>query len=479
MTSLRLAALETTLQPSRSSGSATPAPFVPGLVAVALALGIVAGMAIGNGPLTLVAALGTYAAAVISPPTGLLIFAFMSPLTPPLVIPAPGYHTLLVGAILLGCVYRLPIDRPRIRLGAPLALLLGFTVYAGLQQLPEALAGYAGESSRYIGYLFIQLATCTSAAFAAAHVLAGRNPLPFLLAGVLGGGFAALLAIAVYVLPQGAVAGLVAMPEATARVVGPFGDPNYFGLFQGTAIVACLALIAMRRDRGLRALLVAVLVVLLIAFAITFSRGALVALGAGVLVLAFLRSRRSAIAALAALAVLALVVYPVFVEWRLAADVGRASAQAYAGLERSDASRIAAALAGPQLFLTSPVFGVGFGQYPLLSGRFTGYPIESHNWYMNVLAEQGLVGVLLWLPMLATIAATLRRLPRDPRSLGLPVFATYVVGSIFLQPPLSLQTSAFAIVAIAAAAAGDWVSTTKSRRHEREMPPAGLLATRA
>ena len=108
------------------------------------------------------------------------------------------------------------------------------------------------------------------------------------------------------------------------------------------------------------------------------------------------------------------------------------------------------------MFATAPLFGIGFGHYALMSGRFTGYAIESHNWYANVLAEQGLVGVALWIPMLAAIAIQLLRAPRAARSVGLAVFVVYATGSAFLQPPLSVQTSAFAVIVVVAALVGDW-----------------------
>ena len=426
-------------------------------------------MALGSGPLAAGGAIVAFIAAIISPPVGLAVFALMASLKSPAAIPAPGFNTFLVAAVLLGCMYRLPIDRPRIRPSLPLVLLLTFTLYVGLQQLPEFAAGYMGPESRRIGYLFIQLATLAGVAVAAAFVLRGRNPAPFLVAGVIGALIAAILALGVYILPPGSVTNLVDRSDATSRVVGPFGDPNYFGLYLATVLSACLAMVAIVRSWTLRMLLAATSIVLGFALSIALSRAGLVALAAGVLALAFSRSRRIGLVAVGAIAVLALVVYPIFLELRLSADAGRLSTQLQAvALERSDASRLAAALAGPQMFATSPIFGIGFGQYPLVSGRYAGYPIESHNWYINILAEQGLVGLFLWIPMLAAIALRLFRVPRAARSVGIAMFVTYAVGSGFLQPPLSVQTSSFAVIVVAAALAGDWSRLAPARQ---SLPP--------
>ena len=457
------------------AGRTRLAEYRPLLQALPICAVILAGMTLNNGLLTAAGSFGAMVAAIVSPPAGLAALAFMTPLKSPSVIPAPGFNTLLVGATLLGCLYRLPIDRPRLRVSLPMLLLLAFILYISVQQLPALAAGYADTDSRRVGYLFIQLATLAGVALAAAFVLRDRPAVPFVIAGVLGAVIGAALAIAVYVLPAGSVTNLVDLTDPTARVVGPFGDPNYFGLFLATALAACLAAIVIARSTAWRLALVAASIVLGISFAIALSRGAMVALGAGLLALAFTRSRRTGLAMAGVVAVLALVVYPLFFDWRLAADAGvRSAAEVSIALGRSDESRIAAALAGPQMFLTSPIFGIGFGQYPLMSGRFTGYSIESHNWYMNVLAEQGLAGTLLWVPMMGAIALELVRSKRAGRSIGLAVFATYAVGSVFLQPPLSVQTSAFSAIVVVAALVGDWSrfspATAPDDRQVDELP---------
>jgi hypothetical protein len=281
------------------------------------------------------------------------------------------------------------------------------------------------------------------------------------------------------------VGNLVDYPGATVRVVGPFGDPNYYGLFQATAIAACAGVALITRSRAIRLTLVGVAILLAGGMAIALSRAALVALAAGLIAVAFTRGRRPGFATLAALVVLGLVVYPLFLEQRLTADAGALSvAQASVGLQRSDASRLAAALVGPQMWATSPILGIGFGEYPLNTARFIGYSIESHNWYMNVLAEQGLVGVVLWITMLAATAIKVMRLAPSARSVGVAVFVTYVIGSTFLQPPLSVQTSAFAVIVVVAALVGDWsrlpgLARSDTRRAEEDVRQPPLRSVRA
>ena len=449
------------------------------LLGLSICAAIVAGIALVSGPLQIAASLVAFASALVSPVTGLIVLAFMAGVKSPFAVPAPGFNTLLVLTILLGCIYRLPIERPSLRPSLPVLLLLGFLLYASAQQVPAFLAGYTDSTSHHIGYLFIQLATLTGVAIAAALVLRNRSPVPFLIAGLLGALMAAVLAIGVVVLPAGSVGNLVDYPDAVSRPVGPFGDPNYFSLFEATAIAACIGGAMITRSFRVRLLLLGVALLLGIAMAIALSRAALLALGAGLVVLAFMRSRRAGFTTLAAIAVLALVVYPLFLAQRLAADAGALSvAQQSIGLQRSDASRIAAALVGPQMWASSPILGIGFGEYPLTTARFIGYSIESHNWYMNILAEQGLVGIALWIPMLAAVGVRLARLGPAAKSVGVAVFATYVVGSAFLEPPLSVQTSTFAAVAVVAALVGDWSRLPAARRRigPAEAVPEGAPA---
>jgi O-antigen ligase len=418
---------------------------------------IVIGMALGIGPLTSAAAYAALLTGLVSPSAGLAILAFMAPLRPPLVVPAPGFDALLAMVTVAGCIYRLPIDRPTLHFPLPLVLLLTFGAYITVQQLPEMLAGYPGDEGHAVGYYFGQALASFGLILAAAYVLRDRSPAPFLAAVLFSAFVAAILAFSTSGTGRtGPLDNLVGVSDATARAVGPFADPNYFAVFQGTAIALAIAWAVVVRSSWFRLFLLGTATVLLLTFAITLSRGGLLALLAGLLVLAFTRSRRTGVIAVGAAIVFFLVVFPIYVGWRVTADTGAASAQAYASLADSDQARAAAALAAPQMFATSPIFGIGFGHYAFMSGWFVGYAIESHNWYLDVLAEEGLVGAALWGGMLVTLVATLYRVSRPGRLVGYAVLATYALGCISLQPPESFQTSALTELAVVAAAVGDW-----------------------
>jgi O-antigen ligase len=442
------------------------------LVAGTISALIVIGMAMGIGPLTTAAAYAALLTGLVSPSTGLAILAFMAPLRPPLVVPTPGFDALLALVTVAGCIYRLPIDRPTLRFSPPLVLLLVFGAYITAQQLPEMLAGYPGDEGHAVGFYFGQALASFGLIVAAAYVLRNRSPAPFLAAVLFSAFVAAFLAFTTSgTAGTGPLDNLVGVSNAADRAVGPFADPNYFAVFQGTAIALAIAWALVVRSWWFRLLLLATGTVLLLTFAVTLSRGGLLALLAGLLVLAFTRGRRTGFIAVGAAIVFFLVVFPIYVDWRVTADTGAASARAYASLAGSDQARAAAALAAPQIFGTSPIFGIGFGHYAFVSGWFVGYSIESHNWYLDVLAEEGLVGIVLWATMLVTLVVALHRVSRPARLVGYAVLATYALGCISLQPPESFQTSALTELAVVAAAVGDW--SPAARRSFLRRPAEG------
>ena len=429
-------------------------------VAVAICLATLAAMMLGFAGLTLAAVAVALFAAVASPPIGLLVLAFLGPLKPPDAIPPPGFDVVLVGAILVGCVYRLPIDRPRFAPPAALLVLLAFFLYITVQQLPEALSGYAGDAAHRIGFLYLQVAALVGTAVAAGYILRDRRPWPFLAMSLAAACVAAFLAISVpdNQASPGVLAGLIAQMDDGTRAVGPFGNPNYFGHFLAAAIALAIAWAAITRERGRQWALIGAGFLIGYALTLSLSRGAIAAFLAGILVLAFSRSRALGVAVVVVGLAAILIIYPIFIQWRLESLNGYASSAAYQALQASDASRLDAILAGPQLFLTAPLFGIGFGQYSELSSQFTSlhFAIGSHNWYMSVLAEQGLVGTILWLLLLASVAHKLWSRPPAARWVGFAVLAVFAAGSAFVTQPVSFQTAVLPVIVIVATLVGDW-----------------------
>jgi O-antigen ligase len=418
------------------------------------------GMALQVGAVSAAASLAALAAAVASPVTGLIIAALMSSLRPPDVVPAPGLPALLVGAVVLGSVYRLPIDRPRLRITLPLAVAGAFVFYVAVQQLPELLDGYSGDLGHLVGYQFIQLSTGFGLALAAAFVLPGRDVRPFLAAAIASATIAAVLGIVTFssdAVPP-LLVGLVAETELDVRAAGTFGNPNYFGFLEALAVTAAIGWSTVTTSARLRATLLIAAAVCGGALAVTLSRGGILTLMGGLAVLAVFRYRGRGLVAVAAIALVFLVAYPAIVEWRLASEGGVQVSQAFEEMAASDRERAAAVLAGPEIWATAPLFGVGFGHYSFVSAGFSGNlsATAAHNWYVNVLAEQGLVGIVLWLLLLSALALALLGRPRAPRVVGLAALASFAAGSMFLEPPTAFQAAALPILVVTAAIVARW-----------------------
>lgn len=421
------------------------------LIATPVAAALMLGVAVGNGPLALIASFVAIATAIASPAVGLVILAFVAPAVTRPILPTPGLNAVLVAGIILGSIYRLPIDRPRIAFGPPILLLLGLFLFVFAQQLPAMLAGYAGDATD-TGSLFLRLLTGVGAVVAAALVLRDRSPYPFLAILIASAVVAAALATLMFGNPTiGApLANFVAQPDANVRPSGAFSNPNYYGWFIAIVMVVTLGLLQVVRRGRLFWALLPVMFFLGIGIAVSQSRGAFMSLFAGAVSLAFARSRQAGLATLAIGVVLAVVIVPLLIEWRLTNSIGSASDYAFAQLAESDAGRLSAVAFGPALWATSPIFGIGLGGYLAATGD------ASHNWYMSVLAEQGSVGIVLWILLLVAIAIALRPRPTLPRSIGYGVLGVLVVASLFLEPPLETQGSIPTALILTAALVATW-----------------------
>jgi O-antigen ligase len=428
--------------------------------AVVIGSMITAGVAFGSGALSAVGGLLALLIAIVAPEIGLAILASVFSLKAPPSIPAPGLNMLLVGCLLFGIVLRLPVDRPRLRLSASGLLLAAFVFYIFAQQLPDMAGGYAGDKGHQIGYYFFQVLTGFGTVLAAGYILRGRSPYPVLAAGLFGAAISAATAVATFDNPTPGLpfGGLVAIADLGLRAAGPFSNPNYMGSFLAGTLVGTLGLLTVTWSRPIKWLLIAMALLCVIALVEGQSRGAMIAAFAGTAALVWLRSRRVALTIVGIGVVAAVLIYPAFVEWRLNNLKGSAADLGYAQMAASDETRLGGSLAGAPLFLAEPVFGVGFLQFyeksMSIAGRQTG--IDAHNWYVNVFAEQGSIGGILWLAMLAAVLWEIRARRGVAQMVGFAVFAAFAVGFNFLQSPTAYQTIGLPLLFLIAALTADW-----------------------
>jgi O-antigen ligase len=186
---------------------------------------------------------------------------------------------------------------------------------------------------------------------------------------------------------------------------GPELSPNFFAkVLMVVAILACeRALHARRASARLFALAAAVCCVAAIFF--TYSRGALVALVAGVVVLLFGAGRRHRAVLLAGLAIGAAVFFITqapLVTHLLNASPGSAGTSSSAQADTSIAGRTSEYRVSVDMFVDHPVFGVGRKNFDRLYQSYAvKYGLDDRagergvpNMWLEALAELGLVGAL-------------------------------------------------------------------------------------
>ena len=427
-------------------------PTVAGFVVGGL---VVVSMTAGSSTLELLASVLAIVTSVVSPLIGLVVLALIAPLARPQVIPVPGLFVVMVAAMLFGMVLRLPVDRPRLRLPSIEVLLLAaFLLYAAAQVAAGRISGYSGGRGMEIASTTARLTEAVVTFGIAYIVLRRRSPYPVLTAVLASAVFACVIAMTQLQGTEGPFANLMEPVGESGRISGVFGDPNMFGSYLAAMITLAVALAVSTDSRRIRWTLLALAGLLSIPLLLTQSRGALVAITAGLISIAFTKGRRTGFAAVAVVALMVVVAYPIFAEWRFGADSGDTGLSTAA-----DASgRVGAWESGLRLFASSPLFGIGYGQF--IEAADVG--IGAHNWYVQVLAELGLVGFALWALFIAATFMTLRTRAEPARRVGYSVLVVWMAASLTLTPPIVFRMTGPVLAIVAAACVAVWASDRRT-----------------
>jgi O-antigen ligase len=206
------------------------------------------------------------------------------------------------------------------------------------------------------------------------------------------------------------------------RVNSVFWDPNVYGRWLALAIVVAMAALLWARERRDQALLTALVAVLWVGLAPTFSQSSFIALLVGLAVLAALRwSLRWTLAAAGTGAVAAVLVV---------ALAGGSSIN-FSRINIDTAGRANLVSGGLHLFAQRPVYGYGSGSFPRAYREHidTGKALVSisHTEPITIAAEQGLVGLLLYGALLVAALWTMGAglLARPPPVGRVAVLATF------------------------------------------------------
>jgi O-antigen ligase len=220
--------------------------------------------------------------------------------------------------------------------------------------------------------------------------------------------------------------------DESKRDAGALGYAGSNGLAAYTAQLTCfiLGLAAFEKTIFRRLAFYGLAAVGAVALMYTFSRGGYIAFLAGLLALGVLKKR----VYLAAVVVLLLtwgMILPTSVQERINMTYSTNS-----GLESSAHSRVELWQDAGQLILENPVFGTGFATYRFM-GR-VGELRDTHNFYVKMLVETGVIGLVIVLILMAKMTWLSRSLYRldDPffKGVGLGLLslcAVMVVVNLF------------------------------------------------
>ncbi|HEY7975415.1 MAG TPA: O-antigen ligase family protein, partial [Ktedonobacterales bacterium] len=227
-------------------------------------------------------------------------------------------------------------------------------------------------------------------------------------AAIIAGVAQALLGCAQYMLATG----LLGPGGANIRVFGTFDQPNPYGGYLNLSLPIALALTLFGRDPRMRWVAGGASALMLFALYLSDSRGALLGLVAALIVLAAVgwRFERKAIIALLIGAPLVAIAWfthliPTRIEEKLLAQFRVNDVSLTAQLNDANYStieRLAHWVAGLRMFRAHPLLGVGAGNYDAAYQRYKvpGWDeslTHAHNYYINVAAETGALGLLAFL----------------------------------------------------------------------------------
>ena len=191
------------------------------------------------------------------------------------------------------------------------------------------------------------------------------------------------------------------------RAHGTMGDANFFSMHLGVSFF--LAALYRRLAGGSRWVLAAMALQVMGMF-FSASRSGMLGFGCGLLILVLLgaplRWRLAAVSGMAALAAL-VVMAPERGSWLASNPFTARLATTTIDVGTTDRGKLWAAAF--QNFVNAPVMGVGYENTPYVNLSIPGWPTETHNTYLNMMSETGLLGLLVYLAVLLYYPAALWR----------------------------------------------------------------------
>jgi O-antigen ligase len=240
------------------------------------------------------------------------------------------------------------------------------------------------------------------------------------------------------------------------RWVGTFGDPNYLAMDIGLTVPLGVAFVAHRSTKWIFRAICAIAVVLaVIAIVLSHSRGGFLGLCTAMTVWSFREKRRMQAILLGVVFVIGLLLFAPATYWQRNETIREFHN------EGSAMSRVYAWEVAAKMSSANPVLGVGAGCFRFAwpfyaTGPQVRSPLVAHNVFLDVVAELGFVGLLLFLVFAGSAVGGAFQASRDPALAWLTrAIAASVTGYLVCQLFLSgytLSPHLYVLLAIAASA---------------------------
>lgn len=344
------------------------------------------------------------AASALSPSYWLLlVFLFLLYANTPFILPAAEIlrpAKVVAALALMALIGETLFGQKRLRLAWPEGgLLIAFVGAAALSCVTALWPGYAAEAVADLGKMalvYFFLVNCV-------HSERGLKGVMWIM--VIGALFPAAGTLKNYLEGN--------LDEGRAAWVGIFANPNEVA-YSLVILLPLVAYLATPRGWAIRLMLGIISILYIAAIFTTFSRGGLVGLVA-VIVLCAWRKRKLWILALVVVVVGAGLLFASR-NWSRGEDFSQLDGDA------SLQQRLATYQAGLRMFLDHPLLGVGFAcslvAWPLYApeGLYTRGALVTHNTFVQVLSETGVVGLVPFVLLLGFSLYQTRKLALQPET---------------------------------------------------------------
>lgn len=267
--------------------------------------------------------------------------------------------------------------------------------------------------------------------------------------------------------------------ESRVKISGTFEflGPNEVAAFlnQTTVILSGIYFCLSKKDMS-KYLILGLILAFTYCIIFLYSRGAYVGLLAGMVILFVIKNQKYLIPL-----VLILVFWQAVLPEKVIERI-QGTKNVYGELDESSELRLVMWERGLELFKQSPIFGIGFGVYRLKDFG-TGLK-DTHNIYIKILAEQGIIGIILFfLVVIAMFRQGLYLYQKGnddlSRGLGLGLFAsmfTLIINNFFGDRWAYFELSAYTWAFVGLAARLSQLNSDKTQELAAAKDPIGKLA---